>query len=58
MIGVIDFDKQKKARTSHNTVESSINYYAYQGYIYPGQKNSGSGALKVGDIITVTVNRK
>jgi hypothetical protein len=36
MIGVIDFDKQKKARTSHNTVESSINYYAYQGYIYPG----------------------
>lgn len=50
MIGVIDVNKQKDARSSYTSTNAII-YHLCNGYIYPGGINSGGGAIKDGDIV-------
>ena len=57
MIGVIDLDNQNKERSSYTTNGNSIYYYAYNGYIWPGN-TAGGGKLSLGDTVTVTIDRK
>ena len=40
MIGVIDFEKQKNAKSSYDANGNAIYYYAYNGYIYPDGTDS------------------
>ena len=58
MIGVIDFEKQRNVRYSYNAKGNAICYRAYDGNIYPNNINSSGGACKVGETVSVSVNRK
>ena len=58
MIGVIDFEKQRNVRSSYTANGNAICYHAINGYIYPGDINSNGGACKVGETVSVSVNRK
>ena len=57
-IGVIDFEKQRNVRYSHDAKGNAICYIAHNGYIYPNNIKSNGGALKVGETVSVSVNRK
>lgn len=50
MIGVIDSNKQKDARSSSVSTNAII-YHLCNGYIYPSGIDSGGGAMKDGDIV-------
>lgn len=52
MIGIIDFDKQVKSRSSYNSKNAWVLYGCGQGYKYPGSIVEGKG-FNVGDIVEV-----
>jgi hypothetical protein len=58
MIGVIDLDNQNNARNSYNINGNAIYYYTPNATIWPGNTNTGGGALNLGDTVTVTIDRK